>query len=526
MTGRRIEIYDTTLRDGSQGEGISFSVEDKVRIARRFDEFGMDYVEGGWPGSNPKDEAFFERMKGVRLAHARLAAFGSTRRPGADAAADAQVATLLAAGAPVITLVGKSWDEHVQNALRTSLDENLAMIADTVAYLKARVELVVFDAEHFFDGHKANPEYALQCLRAAASSGADRLVLCDTNGGTLPFVLREIVAEIRSAMPAAQLGIHTHNDAQCAVANALSAILEGAYQVQGTVNGYGERCGNCDLIPVVAALRLKLGCDCLLPHSLAHLTGLSQFVDEVANLLPDTRRPYVGKSAFAHKGGLHADAVLKGASYEHVLPEDVGNTRRLLVSELAGSSSIAGKAAEYGFDLGKKSPQTRALLNAVAARENEGYSYEGAEGSFELLVMKSLGRYSDVFQLKAFRCIVEKRGMADEPVTEATIKVLVGGEERLTVSEGDGPVHALDGALRKALTEFYPGLTGIKLTDFKVRVINSREGTAARVRVIISSTDGRQEWSTVGVSTNIIEASWFALADSVVYGVLRCELRK
>jgi 2-isopropylmalate synthase len=520
---QRVEIYDTTLRDGSQGEGISFSVEDKIRIAKRLDEFGMDFIEGGWPGSNPKDEEFFERMKGVGLKHARLAAFGSTRRAGIKAEDDSQLQLLVASGTPVITIFGKSWEEHVKHALRTTCEENLAMIADSVQFLKANVGYVIYDAEHFFDGYKADSGYALECLAAAHSAGADRLVLCDTNGGTLPHELLEIVNTVVEKFPAGIVGIHTHNDAQCAVANALAAVQAGAWHVQGTVNGYGERCGNCDLVPVAANLKLKMGYDCLSPDSLAHLTGLSQYVDEVANLNPDNRRPFVGKSAFAHKGGVHADAVLKGASYEHITPEAVGNTRRLLVSELAGSSSMAGKAAEYGFDLNRKSPEARELLKAVTQREHEGYSYEGAEGSFELLLMQSLGTYRRLFELRGFRCIVEKRGHDEEPITEATVKIVVDGQERLEVAEGDGPVHALDGALRKALREFFPEIDQIRLADYKVRVVNTREGTAAKVRVIIDSREGDDSWSTIGVSTNIIEASWQALLDSVVYGLLRCE---
>jgi 2-isopropylmalate synthase len=518
---RRVEIYDTTLRDGSQGEGINFSVEDKIRIARRLDEFGMDFVEGGWPGSNPKDMEFFERMKGVKLSRAKLAAFGSTRRAGVEVGADPQVATLLEARTPAVTIVGKSWLEHVRHALKTTPDENLRMIAESVAFLKAATEMVIYDAEHFFDGYKSHPDHALKSILAAAEAGADRVVLCDTNGGTLPNEIAAIVREVRKAAPGVTFGIHTHNDAECAVANALAAVAEGVRHVQGTVNGYGERCGNCNLLPVIASLRLKLGSECLLPESLEHLTGLSQFVDEIANLTPDTRRAYVGRSAFAHKGGLHADAVLKGASYEHIDPEAVGNSRRLLVSELAGSSSIAGKAAEYGFDMNRKSPEARKLLQIVSERENEGYSYEGAEGSFELLVKQAAGTYRQPFQLQEFRCIVEKRGQEHDPITEATVRILVQDEERHTVAQGDGPVHALDGALRKALRKAYPEIDQIKLTDFKVRVVNSREGTAAKVRVIIDSTDGEREWSTVGVSENMIEASWQALVDSVVYGLLR-----
>ena len=523
---QRIEIYDTTLRDGSQAEGISYSVEDKIRIARRLDEFGMDVIEGGWPGSNPKDEAFFAQMKSVTLRHARLAAFGSTRRANVRCEDDAQIQKLIEAAVPVVTIVGKSWDAHVVYALRTTLEENVAMIAESVAYLKGKVREVMYDAEHFFDAYKSGAtlngeNYALATLRAAAEAGADRLVLCDTNGGTLPDEIAQIVREVREIFPEANLGIHTHNDSECAVANALAAIREGAMQVQGTVNGYGERCGNCNLLSIIPNLKLKMGYDCLLEDSLAHLTGLSQYVDEVANLSPDTRRAFVGKSAFAHKGGLHTDAVMKGASYEHITPELVGNSRRVLVSELAGSSSISTKADEYGLAMDRKSPQTRALLAAITEREHEGYSYEGAEGSFELLMMQSLGTYRQLFTLKGFRCIVEKRGVGDEAITEATIKLEVDGEERLTVAEGDGPVHAIDGALRKALIEFYPELETIRLTDFKVRVVNTREGTAAKVRVIINSADGEQDWSTVGVSTNMIEASWLALTDSIAYGLLR-----
>jgi len=523
---RRIEIYDTTLRDGSQGEGITLSVEDKIRIARRLDEFGMDFIEGGWPGSNPKDEEFFERMKAVTLRHSKLASFGSTRRADIEAASDPQLAKLVRAETPVITIFGKTWEEHVRFALRTTLDENLRMIADSVEFLKLHAAMVIYDAEHFFDGYKDRPEYAINCLKAALESGADRLVLCDTNGGTLPVELAAIVRDVIAELPGAPIGIHTHNDAECGVANALAAVAEGAMHVQGTVNGYGERCGNCNLVPVVASLRLKLGYDCLLPESLAHLTGLSQYVDELANLVPDTRRAYVGRSAFAHKGGVHADAVLKGASYEHTDPLLVGNSRRLLVSELAGGSSMEGKAAEYGLDMHRKSPEARKLLQAVTEREHAGYSYEGAEGSFELLMMRALGRAHSFFELRGFRCIVERRGEKDESITEATVKIAVDGDERLTVAEGDGPVHALDGALRKALMEFYPDeLAQIKLIDFKVRVVNTREGTAARVRVTIVSSDGTTEWSTVGVSTNMIEASWQALIDSIVYGLQRCERR-
>ncbi|MCC6728574.1 MAG: citramalate synthase [Chthonomonadales bacterium] len=518
--GRRVAIYDTTLRDGSQGEGISFSLQDKLRIAHRLDEFGMDYVEGGWPGSNPKDIEFFEHMRKAPLAHARLAAFGSTRRPGIAAGDDAQVRMLVESGTPVVTIFGKSWDFQVTHALKIALSENLEMVHDTVRYLAARVGEVVYDAEHFFDGYRANPGYALRCLEAARTGGAAVLVLCDTNGGTLPHEVAAIVAEVRDLVTGA-IGIHAHDDCACGVANTLVAVREGASHAQGTVNGYGERCGNANLTAIMPNLRLKMGLECVLPGSLEHLTGLSQYVDEVANVAPNTRQPYVGRSAFAHKAGVHIDAIMKHrATYEHVDPERVGNSRRMLVSELSGGSTIVSKAAKHRVDLAKKSPETRALLKRVAEMERDGYSFEGAEASFELLLMQTVGTYRKLFDFRGFRVIVEQRE-AGEPITEATIKLGVDGVDRLTVAEGDGPVHALDSALRKALLEFYPELASIRLTDFKVRVVNVREGTAARVRTIIDSSDGDVLWSTVGVSTNMIEASWHALVDGVVYGLLR-----
>jgi len=524
-SGGRVEIYDTTLRDGSQGEGVNFSLEDKMRIARKLDEFGMDYIEGGWPGSNPKDIEFFERMKREPLKHARLAAFGSTRRPGRKAADDELVRMLVDAQTPVVTIFGKSWDFQVTHALKVELSENVEMIRDTVSFLKSEVGEVVYDAEHFFDGYKHNPDYAVECIGAAWEAGASILVLCDTNGGTMPNEVGEIVHELRGRL-GARLGMHTHDDAACGVANALAGIQAGAVHVQGTINGYGERCGNANLVPVIANLRLKLGYECLRSDSVSHLTGLSQFVDEVANLSPNTRQAYVGKSAFAHKAGVHVDSIMKHSrTYEHVSPECVGNSRRMLVSELSGGSTIVSKAQKHELDLNKKSPQTRALLKRVAEMEHEGYSFEGAEASFELLLMQAAGTYRKLFDVEGFRVIVEQRG-AGEPITEATVKVRVEGETRLTVAEGDGPVHALDSALRKALTEFYPDLCDIRLTDFKVRVVNVREGTAAKVRTIIDSADHENAWSTVGVSTNMIEASWHALVDGVTYGLLRPEAEK
>ena len=494
-------------------------MEDKLRIARKLDEFGMDYVEGGWPGSNPKDIAFFERMKHESLAASKLAAFGSTRRPTKSAAEDEQVNLLVAAETPVVTIFGKSWDFHVTHALKVPLAKNLEMISDTVGFLAARVPEVVYDAEHFFDGYKKNPEYALRTLQAAAEGGAAILVLCDTNGGTLPHEVWQIVQAVRKEVET-PLGIHTHDDSGCGVADSLAGIQAGCVQVQGTINGFGERCGNANLVSIIANLKLKMGCDCLNADSLEHLTALSQYVDEVANLAPNSRAPYVGRSAFAHKGGVHIDAVMKHKStYEHVAPESVGNSSRMLVSELSGGSTIVNKALKHELDLTKSSPETRAVLKKVTELEKEGYSFEGAEASFELLLMETVGTFRHLFDVEGFRVIVERRGSL-EPLTEATIKLKVNGEEQLTVAEGDGPVHALDSALRKALIRFYPELGDIKLTDFKVRVVNVREGTAARVRTIIDSTDGHEQWSTVGVSTNMIEASWHALVDSVVYGLL------
>ncbi len=515
---QRIAIYDTTLRDGSQGEGVSFSVEDKVRIAHRLDAFGVDYIEGGWPGSNPKDIEFFERMRAETLATAKLAAFGSTRRPGRKAQDDDLLRMLVDAQTRVITIFGKTWDFHVTHALKVSLAENLAMISDTVSFLCKHADEVIFDAEHFFDGYKHNRAYALKALDAAAQAGAKLVVLCDTNGGTLPHEVSEIVADVVSKV-GVLVGIHTHDDSGCGIANALAAVRCGACHVQGTINGYGERCGNANLIPVVANLQLKMGYECLRSDSILHLTSVSQFVDETANLAPNTRQAYVGRSAFAHKGGVHVDAVLKHRStYEHVDPESVGNSRRMLVSELAGGSTIVNKAAMKALDLTKSSPETRSLLKRVAQLESEGYSFEGAEASFDLLMAETLGLQKHWFDALGFRVIVEKRG-AEGTITEATVKVSVDGRESLTVAEGDGPIHALDQALRKALCDSYPELSGIWLTDFKVRVINTREGTAAKVRTIIDSTDGEKTWSTVGVSTNMIEASWRALVESVLYGI-------
>lgn len=519
---RFVEIFDTTLRDGSQAEGIAFSVEDKLRIARQLDRLGVSFIEGGWPGSNDKDREFFERAREMEWVNARITAFGSTRRGNIAPEDDANLQALIQSRAPAIAIFGKSWALHVTEALRLPLEENLRMIEESVAFLKADLRHVIYDAEHFFDGYKADPGYALQCVEAARRGGADVLALCDTNGGSLPEEIREIVAAVRAHLDH-PVGIHVHNDSGFGVANSVAAVQEGAMQVHGTINGYGERCGNANLCSVIPTLELKLGVRCLPEGNLEHLTYVSNFVDEVANVTPDTRQPYVGASAFAHKGGIHVDAVLKRRdTYEHIHPELVGNAQRILISELSGAANVVAKAQKRGLDLQKSSPEARAVLSEIVQRENDGYSYESAEGSFELLLAKATGGYHKLFDLLSFRVIVEKRNPLEQPITEATIKILVGGEEMHTVGEGDGPVHALDTALRKALGFFYPDLADIRLTDFKVRVVNTKEGTAARVRTVIDSQDADgQTWSTVGVSPNLVEASWQALVDSVEYGLLR-----
>lgn len=518
---KQVLIYDTTLRDGAQAEGVAFTVEDKVKIALRLDELGVHYIEGGWPGSNPKDIEFFERIRGIRWKNSKIAAFGATCRAGARAEDDVLLKQLVNSSAPVIAIFGKSWDYHVINVLRTTREENLRMIRDSVAFLKSTGREVVFDAEHFFDGFRADPEYALQTVAAAVEAGADLVALCDTNGGSLPWQIEEGVRAVveRFNCP---VGIHAHNDSELAVANTIAAVKAGAVQVQGTMNGWGERVGNANLCSIIPNLQIKMGYQCLSDEQLASLTDAALYVYEIANIPPLERQPFVGRSAFAHKAGMHVDAVMKSPdTFEHIDPALVGNSRRFLISDQAGGSAIRGKALEFGIDLDKGSPEARAILNQLVRLENEGYVFEGAEASFELLVRKALGTYKKLFDLRGFRVIVEKRGHDAEVVTEATLKVAVNGEECLTVAEGDGPVHALDGAMRKALLHFYPELADIHLTDFKVRVVNVKEGTAAKVRVLVESQAHEDSWSTIGVSTNIIEASWQALVDAVEYGLTR-----
>ncbi|MCX6355112.1 MAG: citramalate synthase [Candidatus Aureabacteria bacterium] len=521
---RTIKLYDTTLRDGTQAEGINFSSEDKLLIAKKLDDLGIHYIEGGWPGSNPKDIEFFACVKRLNLKRSRIAAFGSTRRAGTAVAQDANVIMLRQADTPVVTIFGKSWMLHVTDVLRTTPEENLNMIRDSVRYFKKLGKEVIYDAEHFFDGYLDNSDYALKTLSAATEGGADTIVLCDTNGGTLPMRLAVIVDEVQQKV-AIPLGIHSHNDAGMGVANALVAVAHGAVHVQGTINGYGERCGNANLVSIIPNLVLKMNIPCIEKNKLATLVELSRYVDEIANMAPDSRAPYVGSSAFAHKGGVHADAVLKNPrGYEHVHPNTVGNARRILVSELAGKSSMFMKASEMRLGLKKDHPALKAVLGIVKRLESEGYEFEAAEGSFKLLVEKALKRHTPFFDLEGFRVSVEKR-RDGQLISEATIKVKVGELFEHTAAEGDGPVNALDNALRKALLPFYPAIADVQLVDYKVRVLNVRAGTAAKVRVLIESKDREAMWGTVGVSENIIEASWQALVDSVEYKLLKDKVR-
>ena len=490
-----------------------------MRIAQKMDELGVSYIEGGWPGSNPKDLEFFRQAARLSLSSARLCAFGSTRRRGVAVEKDKNLQALLEAGTPTVTIFGKSSDFQVLEAIETSLEENLKMIGETVAYLKSQGREVFFDAEHFFDGYKSNPDYALAAVKTAAEAGADVVVLCDTNGGLMPWELEEILKEVRKAV-SVPLGIHAHDDVGMAVANSLVAVRCGVTQIQGTINGYGERCGNANLCTIIPNLQLKMGIPVVSEQQLAGLTQLSRFVAELANIVPMEQQPYVGKSAFTHKGGIHVDAVHKNpATYEHTDPKKVGNRRRILVSELSGRTNISLKARENNIALLRDHPETRQVLERLKEMEYRGYQFEGAEGSFDLLVLKTLNAYRPLFQLEGFRVIVEKRD-SGEIYSEATIKVRVGERQVHTAAEGNGPVNALDNALRKALEEIYPALKKIKLVDYKVRVLDGRDGTGSQVRVLIESRDDRKAWGTVGVSPNIIEASWVALVDSIEYGLL------
>ena len=548
----KIITYDSTLRDGEQSEGVSLSLEDKLRIAWRLDEFGIDIIEGGFPGSNPKDIAFFRELREHPLKHARIAAFGSTCKKGMPAADDPGLISLIESGAPIVAIVGKAWDAQVERALLTSLDENLRMISDSIAFLKEHDLEVVFDAEHFFDGYRANPDYALACVRAAAQAGANSIDLCDTNGGSLPHQIEEAILVVKAAItdaPNTRIGIHCHNDSGCAVANTLAAVRAGATQVQGTINGYGERVGNADLLTVIADLELKLGFECVGSEKLSQLTSVATYVAEICNFSVWTHSPYVGASAFAHKGGLHASAIARfPGAYNHIDPDMVGNGDRMLVSELAGKASLVSKAASLGFDLGGDDEKVQRILDQVKEREARGYSYEVADGSLALLIARSIGEYEPYFTLESFRVIVDDRedtgALAADAQSEATIKIHVPGTMNqphgqhavgkevieldlpvdrrfVATGEGTGPVGALDNALRMALREFYPQVDDMELIDFKVRLIDESTGTGAITRVFITTRDDTGVWGTIGVSENIIEASWNALVESIEYGLMR-----
>jgi 2-isopropylmalate synthase len=518
-----VKIYDTTLRDGSQAEDISFSVEDKVRIAQKLDELGIHYIEGGWPGSNPKDLQFFQEIKPVLFTQAKMVAFGSTCRAGTLPKNDSNIQALIEAGTKVVTIVGKSWDIHPLEALNITLDQNLEMIHSSIQFLKDCVEEVIFDAEHFFDGFKNNPQYALSSLKAAQEAKVDWIVLCDTNGGTFPDEIQSIIKEVKKKITT-PLGIHVHNDTEMAVANTILAVKEGVLMVQGTINGYGERCGNANLCSIIPNLKLKMGIDCITDAQLKKITEVSRFVSELCNLPHNRYLPYVGDSAFAHKGGLHVSAIRKSdVTYEHVPPERVGNRQRVLISDLSGESNILYKAAEFKIDLKSKDPKVKKILDDLKQLENQGFQFEGAEGSFEILIKKALEQHRKFFELMGFRVIVEKDREEAPSLSEATIMVRVGDQVEHTAAVGNGPVNALDNALRKALEKFYPELRKVKLLDYKVRILSTKDGTGAQTRVLIESGDGDSKWGTVGVSENIIQASWQALVDSIDYKLLKEE---
>ena len=513
----RIIIYDTTLRDGSQSEDISFTVEDKIRIAHKLDELGVHYVEGGWPGSNPRDIDFFKRVQHSKFEQTRITSFGSTRFPGKHVEKDLLLQELLKTETEVVTIFGKSWDLHVQQALGTDEAENLRMISESVAYLKKHGKEVIFDAEHFFDGHKKNPEYAAKAVKEAESAGADWIVLCDTNGGSMPWEIWEVFNAVKKDLTV-PLGIHCHNDSELAVANTLNAVIAGATQIQGTVNGLGERCGNANLISILPNLKFKMGFDCITGEQMRRLKDVSSFVDELANKAHWNQRPFVGQSAFAHKGGVHVSAVQKNPqTYEHMDPETVGNHRRILISDLSGKSNILYKAKEFGIDVNGGDPKVQNILETLKNMENLGYQYEGAEGSFELLMHEALGDKEIFFEFVGFRVIVEKRREDEQPLSEATVKVRVNGVQEVTAAEGTGPVNALDKAIKKALIKFYPELEEVNLYDYKVRILDEKKGTRSKTRVLVESGDHHSKWGTVGVSENIIEASWQALVDSIEY---------
>ncbi len=529
---QQIWIYDTTLRDGSQAEGICLSLEDKMKIARKLDSMGIPFIEGGWPGANPKDVQFFWQLKEQPLQQAEIVAFCSTRRPGKIASEDPLLKAILTAGTKWVTIFGKSWDLHVTEGLKTTLEENLEMIRDSIEYLISQGRRVIYDAEHWFDGYKCNRDYALQTLKTALEAGAEWLVFCDTNGGTLPHEVSQIITQVIENLPSPlpQLGIHTHNDAGMAVANAITAVREGVTMVQGTINGYGERCGNANLCTLIPNLQLKMGYECIGDRQLEKLTFTSRFVSEIVNLAPDDHAPFVGSSAFAHKGGIHVSAVQKNPlTYEHLQPELIGNERKIVISEQSGLSNILSKAESFGIDLQKDNPQCREILNNLKKLESQGYQFEAAEASFELLMRSALGKRQKMFELKGFQVHCDLLGVhcdllggIETPYSHAlaTIKVRVNQEDMLEAAEGNGPVSALDAALRKALVKFYPEIADFHLTDYKVRILDGEAGTSAKTRVLIESSNGKQRWTTVGVSTNILEASYQAVVEGIEYGLL------
>lgn len=517
---KKIFVFDTTLRDGSQGAGVSFSVEDKIKIALALDGFGISYIEGGWPGSNPKDEEFFKAAKN-RIKKSKLVAFSSTRRKNIKAKDDANINKVVSSGVKSACIFGKSWDFHVIHALNTTLDENINMISDTVSYLKSKKIEVIYDAEHFFDGYAANPEYAVKTIEAAVKAGADFVCLCETNGGKLPLEVSDTVKEMKRKFPGVRFGIHAHNDSDCATANSVIAVESGCEMVQGTINGIGERCGNANLCSIIPALQLKRGYECVPASKLEKLTELSMHIYEIANLVPNDLLPYVGRNAFAHKAGVHVSAIEKNSkTYEHINPQQVGNARRILVSDLSGKSNILSKAGEMQINIDDKSDKIKEVIKAVKEKENQGYQYEDADGSFFVLTKKIEKQCNNFFTLKGYRVSVEKN-IDGKIISEATVKLDVNGREEHTVAEGEGPVNALDKCLRKALVSFYPEIKDVLLIDFKVRVIDSNANTSASVRVLIESKDQKHTWGTIGVSENIIDASWQALADSVEYKLLK-----
>jgi len=526
MNNNKVWIYDTTLRDGAQREGLSLSMEDKLKIARQLDDLGVAFIEGGWPGANPKDVQFFWQLREKPLKQAEIVAFCSTRRPNIQATNDPGLQPILSAGTQWVAIFGKSWDLHVRESLQTTLEENLAMIEDTLTFLASQGRQVIYDAEHWFDGYKNNPEYALQTLVAAIKGGAKWLVLCDTNGGSLPHEISQIVQDVLRLLPTLgiaeipPLGIHTHNDGGTAVANAIAAVLAGANMVQGTINGYGERCGNADLCSVIPNLQLKLDYQCIPGESISQLTSISRSISEQVNLAPDDHAPFVGLSAFAHKGGIHVSAVEKNPlTYEHITPESIGNQRRIVISDQSGLSNVLVKAKNFGIDLDKNNPTCRQILQKLKDLENQGYQFEAAEASFQLLMREALGQRQNFFNIQGFQVHCDQRNTEDCNAL-ATVKVAVNGENILEVAEGNGPVSALDAALRKALVGFYPAIAAFHLTDYKVRILDGGAGTSAKTRVLIDFSNGAERWTTVGVSTNIIDASYQAVVEGLEYGLM------